>query len=220
MLLVTLYHRIDSGKKKYKNNYKTFYKHIDFIKNNFNVVVPGDNLIRERLNVCLSFDDGYEEIYLKVYPLLKELNLKAILAISPVFIGKSEYCTINQLKEMRDTFVFASHGFNHVDLSHKEVDLKKEIIESKRVLEEMLETKIETFVFPFGKFNKCSLDIAKNEYKYIFRIGNALNINFNGINGIVYRINCDDLKSYDEPFKLKNLIKYSAKSLIKRIFSE
>lgn len=48
----------------------------------------------------------------------------------------------------------ASNGYSHIPLTNININLNKEIIESKRIIEEKLGMEIESFVYPLGKFTK------------------------------------------------------------------
>ena len=48
--------------------------------------------------------------------------------------------------------------------------IEKELLESKRILEENLSRKIETFAWPFGHFSEFSEKIAKKHFKFLFTI--------------------------------------------------
>ncbi|MFY9093492.1 polysaccharide deacetylase family protein, partial [Aliarcobacter butzleri] len=109
------------------------------------------------------------------------------------------------------------HSHSHVNLLEKNIDLDLELRISKEILEKNLNVKIESFVFPFGKYNQKILQEAKKYYKYNFRIGNAIHKDFNGINEAIYRVDGDGLKSADEIFKTSKLLKYKFKGLVKSL---
>jgi peptidoglycan/xylan/chitin deacetylase (PgdA/CDA1 family) len=232
-----MYHNI--GSDKYSNDLELFKKHLSYIKESFIVTLPQENLSGK--NICLTFDDGFYNFYEYVFPLLKELNLKAILAVPTKFIlddttipkesrlsikhdetyaqmDKAPFCTFKELQEMSQSgFVkLASHSHSHVDLSTCK-DLEFELQKSKELLEQKCGITCDTLVFPFGKYNKTVVEMARREYKYLFRIGNAINSDFNGINGVIYRINADGLKDKKSIFSKTNILKYRIKSLIKSL---
>jgi len=243
MLLTIMYHHINSD--KYSNDIEVMKKHFKYIANNFSVVTPCDKLSTKKTDICLTFDDAYYDFYHFVYPLLKEFNLKAILAVPIKFIldettikpnlrlslkhdenyqfenykKYATFCTYKELKEMSDSgyVTIASHSYSHINLKEKNVDLELELIKSKEILEEKLNRKIESFIFPFGKYSTKINELAKKEYKYLFRIGNAINRDFRGIDGVIYRVNGDGLKDYKEIFSIKNRILFYLKYLIKYI---
>jgi len=234
-----MYHHVNSD--RCSNDLQMLEKHLEYISNRFTSVFPTfDNLPKNP--ICLVFDDGYYDFYKFIFPLLKKYNLKALLAVIPKYVLEDSdkndekrlkiehnellkkykdatLCTYKELKEMSDSgFVqIASHSFSHANLVEDGVDLEKELKGSKEILEQKLNIKVESFVYPFGKYNQKILTETKKYYKYCFRIGNGINFDFKGINGVIYRIDGDSLETPNEPFKLKNMIKYTLKSLIKKI---
>ena len=105
---------------------------------------------------------------------MKPLGIKPVLAIYPAVISRMHYAmTWNQVKELSDDGCYiASHGYYHLFLSEKfykksPFDFKKEIYTSKKVLEEKLNRKIETMVYPFGLNCDAAVSESKNAgYKY------------------------------------------------------
>lgn len=223
MLLTLLYHKIGDG--KYANRKKIMQEHLLYIANNYQSYFPGQKLPFRKTGLCLTFDDGYFDFYHIIFPLLKSLNIKAVLAISPAFIQKTTnldpsyrlssknpyleakekvpFCTWEELKIMSSSpFVkIASHSYSHANLTRIDCDLEKEIIDSKNIIEENLNTSIDTFVYPYGKFNKSVHKLVKNHYPYIMRIGSAINYSWHNTNQLIYRIPCDQLPSIYKPFK-------------------
>ncbi len=233
-----MYHHVNSD--RCSNELSIFEEHLLYIQKNFTTVFPQDELSKN--SICLTFDDAYADFYHLIFPLLKKYNLKALLAIPAKYIlEKTElsfkerlnyehndlfknyksatFCTFEELKEMRDSgFIeFASHSHSHLNLLKEGVDLELELRHSKEILEESLNVCVNSFVFPFGKYNQTILKEAKKHYKYNFRIGNAIHRDFNGINGVIYRVNGDGLQEPDEIFKPSKIFKYRLKALLKRL---
>ncbi|ACK68741.1 polysaccharide deacetylase [Gloeothece citriformis PCC 7424] len=108
--------------------------------------------------ILLTFDDGYGGHYKYVYPLLKKYGYPATFSI---YVKKMEMktgrtsVTWEQLKEMAaDPLVtIVSHSVTHPrDLRELSDDqLRTEIIESKRILEQQLNIPIDYFTYPEGK---------------------------------------------------------------------
>jgi peptidoglycan/xylan/chitin deacetylase (PgdA/CDA1 family) len=73
-------------------NCKQFINDVHLLKTNYNSINPKDLLDNKILknNFLLSFDDGLQEIYTVIYPILKKNNLKAIFFINPKFVDNSE----------------------------------------------------------------------------------------------------------------------------------
>ena len=237
-MISIMYHHVNSD--RCSNDLAIFEEHLKYIKNNFKTIFPGEEITSK--SVCLTFDDAYADFYFLIFPLLKKYNLKALLAIPSKYIlddtdeeaenrmnfehndlfenyQKATFCTYKELKQMQESglVVFGSHSHSHVNLLEANVDLDLELRVSKEILEDKLNTKIDSFVFPFGKYNQNILKESKKYYQYNFRIGNAIHKDFSGINGAIYRVDGDNLKTADEIFKTTKLLKYKFKGIVKRL---
>lgn len=235
MLLCMLYHNINAD--KYSNNIDTFEHHLVYIKKYFQVVWPGDQLGEK--NICLTFDDGYYNFYAYVYPLLVKYNIKAVLAIPTKFIldntdienkkrlsvyhddawdcyKQAPFCTFEELKEMSESgyVKIASHTHSHANLINCN-NISEELLLPKKILEEKLGIVCDTFMFPYGKYNAEAVKKASAIYPYLFRIGNGINKDFNGIKGLIYRIDADNLKNEKDIFSFCNMSKYRLKSFVR-----
>ncbi|WP_418179810.1 polysaccharide deacetylase family protein [Aliarcobacter lanthieri] len=238
MLISVMYHHVNSD--RCSNDLAIFEDHLKYIKEHFSTIFPNERIKKD--SICLTFDDAYADFYFLIFPLLKKYNLKALLAIPSKYIlddtqelekdrmnfehndlfknyEKATFCTYKELKEMKNSglVIFGSHSHSHINLLEENVDLDLELRVSKEILEEKLDTKIESFVFPFGKYNQIILKEAQKYYKYNFRIGNAIHKDFSGINGAIYRVDGDGLKTPNEIFKFKKILKYKLKGFIKKL---
>lgn len=238
-----MYHHVNSDDLPLSNTQEMLENHFLYISQNFSTIFPGEECDGKK--VCLTFDDAYYDFYHYVYPLLKKYDLKALLAVPVAFILDSThlsanerlslkhaqiyenyqlfapFCTYKELHEMVQSghVRLASHSMNHVDLTKSGVDLHEEIIASKELLEKKLDLHIDSFVLPYGKYNAEVIAMAQKRYPYVFRIGNALNPSWDGIDGLIYRIKGDGIKAPDELFKPSNQFMFWIKMIIKRIKS-
>jgi len=106
-------------------------------------------------NIVLTFDDGYEDFYSVVWPLLKKYNYKATLYVIINKLGAKGYITRDQLKELAASGLveIGSHTFNHPDLRNlKKKDAQFEIQASKKILEQISGQPVLTFAYPFGYY--------------------------------------------------------------------
>ena len=70
--------------------------------------------------------------------------------------GSRDSMTVAELKQLtsRAEVTFGSHTVNHADTSHcAEPELGRELSESKRALESWTNVRIDSFSYPYGKFN-------------------------------------------------------------------
>ncbi len=240
MLLTLLYHHAQKD-QKYANSPAFFKTHLSFLKSRYPILLPGEK-IPPQMSLCLTFDDAYFDFYHEIFPLLQKYHIKAVLAVSPkyilddcsisdrvrlnishndamkekIYLEKAPFCTWKEILEMQKSSLveIASHSYSHVNFLEKGIDLRKEILGSKKILEEKLEKEISTFVYPFGKFNNDVHQMVQNHYSYIMRIGSCYNFSWKNFHNLIYRICSDDLKSKDQPLRWSRFLGYSYKFLL------
>ena len=233
-----MYHHVNSD--RCSNDYAIFESHLAYISKNFTSTFPTENLPKNP--ICLVFDDGYYDFYKLIFPLLQKYNLKALLAVTPKYIlddtdkedslrlsyehndlfanyEDATFCTYKELDEMIQSGLVqvVSHSYSHKNLLEDDVNLEEELVKSKQLIEEKLGIEVKSFVYPFGKYNQEVLDETMKHYKYSFRIGNGVNKDFNGVKGVIYRIDGDNLTGANEIFNFSNMLKFKFKTFIKSI---
>ncbi len=123
----------------------------DFLKNN--KPIP-------KKSVALTFDDGYEDNYSNVYPLLKKYGFKAtVFVVAKSIDGGVNYLTSAQLKEMQQNGMDIESGTDEnvrlgsLTSNNQLANLK----ESKTILETLLNKKVNYVSYPFGSYNDQTL---------------------------------------------------------------
>lgn len=122
--------------------------------------------------VVINLDDGYRSAYEIAYPILKKYGFTAGLFIYTDFIGaSSNSLTWEQLQEMTvDGFEVGSHSLSHCDLTKKlegEDDqryierIRKELVESKEIIDKKLGQDTLYFAFPYGEYNHRILSLCE-----------------------------------------------------------
>lgn len=120
-------------------------------------------------SIILTFDDGYENFYQNAYPELKKRGMTAVSYIITDKVGTESYMTRDQIIEIEKYGIeIGSHTLSHPDLATaSEARATKEIVDSKKYLEELIGKKIISLCYPSGKFNASTEIIVKNAgYKY------------------------------------------------------
>lgn len=232
MLLVLMYHRI--------NDRDIFQSYIKYISENHPVVIPGDALPSGKLSICMTFDDAYFDFYHFVFPLLQKENIRAVLGVpakyiinktsidietrlnvpydeamkNDIYLKKAPFCTWQELNEMVQSGLvkIASHSQNHLNLTIESLDLRDEIAGSKKTIERKLSLEVDTFIYPYGKVDNKVHSIASGHYKYLMRIGSALNRDWHNSNNMIYRVNGDELMN-EKRLGKSALFKYFLKYL-------
>ncbi len=123
--------------------------------------------------VVITFDDGYEDNYTEVFPLLKKYNCKATIFMITSLIGEEGYLNAAQIREMTDSGLVSiqSHTVSHDPLAlgnklFEEVD--EEFRASKAVLERITQKEVDAVSMPNGSFDGIVLDLAKRYYNVVF----------------------------------------------------
>ena len=147
-------------------------KQMQYLKDNdYDVIFVSelDELQHYEKPVILTFDDGWQDVYIHAFPLVKELNMKICMYVITDLIGTPGYCTLDQLKEMRDSGLVEidSHTLSHPRLATLSVsEITKELTESKAYLKENLDIESEVICYPYGSSNNDVMRVASESYNY------------------------------------------------------
>jgi len=239
MLLILMYHRAVAG--PYGNSVPTLRAHFAHLRTAYPIVLPGESLAANRLNVCLTFDDAFVDFHAFVFPLLRECSLRAVLSVPTGFIIpeshlsveerlsvapeeamrgrmfqlKAPFCSWSELREMADSGLvsIASHSHQHVDLTRSAADLEFEVLQSKRVLERQLGREVSTFVYPFGRTDARAHALVKRHYPFAMRIGGALNAGWTPSRQPLSRVGADGVRDIRQLLRWDRLVACQLKGL-------
>lgn len=138
----------------------------------------------------ISFDDGYHSFYAVGAPLLKKHGFTASILALPGNVDYPAYLSWAEMIELRQAgHYFGSHTLNHPNLTKlKPEEAKKQLVDSKALLEAKLGQPVNVFCYPLGSYNNeivgwlkeagyeaaCSLDLgyiqrAENDGLYHLR---------------------------------------------------
>ena len=193
---VVMYHRVINksenegihGTYIYEN---IFREHLKYLKdNNFSVITFEDlnnigwrnRFDKNKKYIIITFDDGYVDNYELAFPILKEFNFKATIFL----MGESSYnewdvkadgeksfplMSVEMIKEMQDYGIeFGAHTFNHPKLNKLSNDeIKHQIVDVKKPLEEKIGREIITFAYPYGILNDYAKKMVE-EASYTFGV--------------------------------------------------
>lgn len=228
MLAVLMYHRVTNP--LFPRQIERFKTHLTALAANYAIVVPGGDLTRRPLNLCLTFDDAYYDFYHDVFPLLKQCQIKAVLAIPAGLIlddtaldsatrlgvpyekamdayqSHATLCTWKEINEMiaSGLVIPAVHGMTHQHLTHAAQDLETEVIAARQVVQEKTGFMPTTFVYPYGSMDRQINRYVRRHYPYTMRIGSALNRNWHNWHGMIYRINAEEFWPANKPLLSKS----------------
>ena len=107
--------------------------------------------------IMLTFDDGYEDFYTDAMPIIKKYKVKAVQYVISGVIGKPNYMSKGQLKEVIDTGLveIGAHTVDHYNLLKLPLnDSLTQIRQSKEALEKEFGISVTTFAYPYGHYNE------------------------------------------------------------------
>lgn len=114
--------------------------------------------------MVLTFDDGYEDFYTYVYPVLKKYNITATVFLPTGLVGNPGYLNWGQIEEMKGSglVIFANHTWSHKSLLGIPEDVVRgEIATAKTQLEEHGLGPVEFFAYPYGSENQTIEKVLK-----------------------------------------------------------
>jgi peptidoglycan/xylan/chitin deacetylase (PgdA/CDA1 family) len=175
---IMMYHHVNNKEFEAEDvTPENFRKQMNFLKTyRYHVISLGELVETEkagkklpRNTVVIAFDDGNLDNYAEAFPILKEFQFPVIFFVSPGFFNRPGFMSWKEIKKMQqEKFVsFGSHGmtqayFPSLDQEH----LRYEIIESKKILEEGLKTKIDYIAYPVGGFtDEIKVKVQNAGYK-------------------------------------------------------
>lgn len=166
-------------------------KHCDLVNADqaISLVASGKASSRDKL-VAFTFDDGFEECFTMIAPILENFGIRGLFFVNPNFIdGNSAYQkhfteqivkTPNKrpmgweqiIALSKQGHFIGSHTLDHTCLNiTDQVVLEQQIGAAKRTIEQRIGLNCPYFAFPFGKLTDVSsqaIAIAKHYHPYLF----------------------------------------------------
>lgn len=155
---------------------QAFQRQMRYLKINHYNVMPLEalaDLIREKKiihprTIAITFDDGVKDCFTYVFPILKRYKIPATMFIIIDEVGRmqNDRLSWDEIKIMQDSglVTFGSHCLGPEPLINikSEPELRRQIFDSKTVLEEKLARKVNLFSYPEGFFNDKIKQLVKD----------------------------------------------------------
>lgn len=139
---------------------------------------------------AFTFDDGFDDCYYYIAPVLEKYHTNAIFFVNPNFVEGDDayiehFTTVpmhnpgkrpmrwEQLKDLQNRgFIIGAHTMDHfLTNSEDHKELEYQIVECKHVIEDRLSTSCNHFAWPYGRLertNSYAVELACNNYNYVF----------------------------------------------------
>jgi peptidoglycan/xylan/chitin deacetylase (PgdA/CDA1 family) len=123
----------------------------------------GSRGVAEQNTVVITFDDGCESDLIVAAPILKEAGFSATFYVTVGFLGQRGYMNPMQLRELSALgFEIGCHSMTHSYLTDLDNDgVRREIVEVKAQLEDIVGKPVEHFSCPGGRYNARSIQVAR-----------------------------------------------------------
>ncbi len=138
---------------------------------------------KDRNSVFLTFDDGYEDNYTNMFPILKAHNAKATIFVITDMIDTEGYLTTEQIREMAQSGLvyFGSHTKTHRFMSGLTPDeIRAEAVESIHRIEAVTGQYCTAIAYPSGKYSTEAIDIISEYFDFAFIQQPAVPAGYNG----------------------------------------
>lgn len=121
---------------------------------------------------AITFDDAYESIYTKAFPLLKKRGWPFTIFVATKYVGTSHhfYLSWQQLKEMQaDGATIGNHTYDHTHLIRRlkgetkvawHQRIEDEIDHAARMIQEHLGGTPKLFAYPYGEYDSDVIAIV------------------------------------------------------------
>lgn len=194
-LPVLLFHSIAPDKSEYISiTPQHFSDLVELLVTHYNPVtlaqavdhITGKNPLPKR-SVMITFDDGYEDNFLFARPILLTKLTPAVFFIPPMFLGGNnlwnpkadhirQHLSKDQILQLaQDGFEIGSHSLTHHKLTKFDSSvLKKELVESRMVLEGILQQPVPWFAYPYGAYDERISRLTASVYDLAFATGSGM----------------------------------------------
>lgn len=188
---ILMYHSIDNNEVFFTVKSEVFARQMAYLSENKYRVISLTKLMEllksnkplPDKTVVLTFDDGFKDFYRNAWPILKKYNFPVIVFLPVSFVGQQinnsasiplKLMDWTEIRELYKTGLieFGSHTLSHPKLETLEQgSLETEISQSKKIIEEQLQTPCLFFAAPKGGYDDRSLIlIKKTGYTAAFNI--------------------------------------------------
>ncbi len=119
--------------------------------------------------VILTFDDGYQDNYTDLFPLLQKYNVKATIFVITGWLGGEKYLTPEQVTEMSQSGLVSiqSHTWSHKDMDTLPAEAQREqMSQSKLAILRLTGKEPAVLCYPRGLASHVTLELLPEYYNF------------------------------------------------------
>ena len=127
-----------------------------------------------KLSFVITFDDGYQSVYDQAFPVVQHYGMTATVFLTVGETKKTRLPSMegrpmlswSEIKEMhRAGIAFGAHTMTHPDLTRLPAELlEAEVVGGKRVIEDALGSRVDTFAYPFGRYDDRCRELVSRHF--------------------------------------------------------
>ena len=175
---IMMYHRVDEEGKDRADTIspERFRQHMEYLKVNGYQVIGLDELVQgiksgrkfPHNTVVITFDDGYEDNYTTVFPLLKKYRILARIFLATSFIGGTRtlrsgamlpMLTWDQIREMKSSGLVEFHPHTHTHPKLTTIPLS----DARKEIEQSMQPGLGNFfAYPYGYYNADIVQLVRD----------------------------------------------------------
>jgi peptidoglycan/xylan/chitin deacetylase (PgdA/CDA1 family) len=182
-MIVFYYHAVRAHEvERFRNQVRAMVSYGDIVKAD-DISAPNG-----RPKTSVTFDDAFQCVFDNALPVLAEFNVPCTIFVPTAKMGRvadwemEAYCadksevlaSEDTIRSTHSSLVnYGAHSDTHPRLSQVDPErAKNEIFGPKAKLEELLNTKVELFAFPYGDYDERVLRLTTEaRYKFVYSIG-------------------------------------------------
>jgi peptidoglycan/xylan/chitin deacetylase (PgdA/CDA1 family) len=167
----------------------------------------------------VTLDDGFEDNYSNAFPIFKRYLIPAVIYLATGLIGKTnqwmstpifserKMLSWTQIKDMAgEGITFGSHTVSHPKLTELDDEsVSKELIQSKKIIEDQLDLECSHFAYPYGLLNERTSELVK---KVGFKTACTTRSGFNNAERDPLMLHRIEVYGDDSTWKLKQKIRF------------
>ncbi len=116
-------------------------------------------------SLILTFDDGYEDFYVNVLPILKQFGFRGVIALPTGLAGNPGYLTWDEISQAAGANVeIVNHTWSHASMNTGDTGLiQKEITTADGQLTDHGFNQNKVFVYPYGGYSDYAISFLQSK---------------------------------------------------------